>query len=559
MPNIIKINPKYKIPISSRIGKKFSFRFGFERSSDSISSDTDGQDYLAAIYDTNQISFALCDGVSQSFFGDIAAKILGDSLVDWFWNNRNLRTMDLAVINSALSSFLDQLPFEARQQVQEFQLPEGLALMLPEVLEKKRALGSETTFVTGNIDFITGRIFLAWMGDSRLRLWKSNKELSDTLLDRDSFQTKERWSTHRGQIGKLHTIALKIDQIDRCILYSDGLAKLDKKVGEFIPGSTTLEQLIQDTHHFPTSDDISYLEIFWGSNPNWDKLRPKAPGQFIVIPDEDNGTVGASWRPVRQATNYEIAVITSRGWRVYETNNPEFSIDYKALREGSLSFCVRTWIDGEVSPWSRLEKVSLKVVDYEQPVASLPTPPLSYPSPRKMPQPTHLPRLNTHSMATKSRNNRRGYILAILPLLLVAFMLVLSLSIGGNQKYHPRQLTSWAKHGTLIITETSTPTVTLTPTEKPTKTPTPTEKPSNLLEENSNPRRQSGKPFLKLWEWLLQLLKKKETSNISKSNNANVVDKSLKLSYEINRLSFQNYLSKGSNIDNNDFKYFEKC
>ena len=147
MHSEIRTNQRHKIPIIALIGKKYSFRYGFERSGDSILSDTEGQDYIAINYDDAHMAFALCDGVSQSFFGDIASRLLGNALVEWLWENGGLLDSNRSSFENHLSSFLDQLTDKARQQVQQFQLPAGLALMLPEVLEKKRALGSETTFI----------------------------------------------------------------------------------------------------------------------------------------------------------------------------------------------------------------------------------------------------------------------------------------------------------------------------------------------------------------------------------------------------------------------------
>jgi len=513
MHSEIRTNQRHKIPIIALIGKKYSFRYGFERSGDSILSDTEGQDYIAINYDYAHMAFALCDGVSQSFFGDIASRLLGNALVEWLWENGGLLDSNRSSFENHLSSFLDQLTDKARQQVQQFQLPAGLALMLPEVLEKKRALGSETTFIAGFINFNTHRILLAWMGDSRLRLWQSNNELSSTLLGNEKFLTRERWSTHRGRIGTLHTAIVSTQQIDRCLLYSDGLAKLDRKAGKYIPGTRTLEQLIEDSRHYAGSDDISYLEVYFGSNPDWDKPLPKSPFQFRVQSDPENEMIKTTWHPVRLASNYELAVITSKGWRVHETEKPEFSINYKGSIENSMSFCVRAWVNGETSPWSRLEKTDIQAKEKDIPAyLPPPLPPLqpSYGSPQQYPNSNFSQNFRYPSMAKRRRPESKSYLIFFLPILLFALLVVLAFSIDGEKKYSPTRLTSLANKGTLIITETYTPTPSHTPTLEPSKTPTPKVKSRDRVNDRNLKNNENEES--KFWQWLLNIFRNEPAS-----------------------------------------------
>src|SRR5690349_24469105 len=58
----------------------------YNRSIDSIQANTIGQDYVVFRYGPTDLTFAVCDGVGQSFMGDLAARLLGDALVDWLWD-----------------------------------------------------------------------------------------------------------------------------------------------------------------------------------------------------------------------------------------------------------------------------------------------------------------------------------------------------------------------------------------------------------------------------------------------------------------------------------------
>src|SRR5688500_8353015 len=64
-------------------GRTFSYRYAYARSADSRAANDPGQDYLTFQEEGNSFAFVLCDGVSQSFYGEIAARVLGDGLVAW--------------------------------------------------------------------------------------------------------------------------------------------------------------------------------------------------------------------------------------------------------------------------------------------------------------------------------------------------------------------------------------------------------------------------------------------------------------------------------------------
>ena len=63
----------------------FSFRYAYARSKDSQINNESGQDYITWRDNSEKLVFALCDGVSKSFFGEIGAKLLGNMLVSWLW------------------------------------------------------------------------------------------------------------------------------------------------------------------------------------------------------------------------------------------------------------------------------------------------------------------------------------------------------------------------------------------------------------------------------------------------------------------------------------------
>ena len=70
-----------ELPVSDGGGGGFAWRYAYARAADLIAMDEGGQDYLALRWADGVVAFSLCDGVSLSFYGDLAARRLGHELV----------------------------------------------------------------------------------------------------------------------------------------------------------------------------------------------------------------------------------------------------------------------------------------------------------------------------------------------------------------------------------------------------------------------------------------------------------------------------------------------
>lgn len=253
----------------------FIYRYTYARSADTRIAGDVGQDYLVFRHNEHTFVFALCDGVSQSFYGDLAARFIGEALMDWLWN-RLPANVEVHSLRDLLTAHLSVLTAPATALVQAQPLPQDAPPMLREVLEQKRALGSESTFVCGRIDrpsrpFPEGRIALAWMGDSRLRLWGASGERTAELGD--TFHTAERWSSRHGPVGgEPHLFLAPLEQDGRRVVlgvmaYSDGLAALDQFPQS--PKNSVVRDLVRAGEAATTSDDIAFLEVWLQPTPAW--------------------------------------------------------------------------------------------------------------------------------------------------------------------------------------------------------------------------------------------------------------------------------------------------
>ncbi len=246
----------------------FAWRYAYARAAETCASGDTGQDYLTLSSDDRTFLFAVCDGVSQSFYGGLAAQLVGDALITWLESDLPNST-NPQVVQQALSTFLCSLTGAGTAAVQQQALPGSMPAMLRDVLEQKRSVGTETTFVCGRIDAPStqlpdGHAVLAWMGDSRLRIWGEAGERTAELGD--TFQTSERWGSVRGLVGGVPHIFVAptrengVLSLQRVSAYSDGLALLDTIDGT--PSSSDLNSLISQANNSPTSDDISLLEVW---------------------------------------------------------------------------------------------------------------------------------------------------------------------------------------------------------------------------------------------------------------------------------------------------------
>jgi hypothetical protein len=244
---------------------QFCMTWGYARSTDTREAGETGQDYLTFCSDAKSLRFALCDGVSQSFYGELAARCVGDALMDWF--RERPAGGDLAARLTALTG-------PGTDLVRACTLPAGLPPILTRVLEQKRSIGSEAMFAAGRLDLPApdvpdGLLSVARMGDCRLRVWEADasgyeSERLGTWLGQAL--TEQRWSTARGLVGggpNLHEIPLADPgqgcRITAVLLYSDGLAGLDTFATP--PTPQQLADMAAQAGADPGSDDLAFLLI----------------------------------------------------------------------------------------------------------------------------------------------------------------------------------------------------------------------------------------------------------------------------------------------------------
>jgi len=356
-------------PVQVVRDRPFAWRYAYARSADTRAAGEPGQDYLIFRHDDQTFVFALCDGVSQSFFGDLAAHFLGDELVDWLWKDLPL-VLDVQAIRTALSAYLHSLTVQATEQVLHRPLPLDVPPILRDVLEQKRVQGSESTFVCGRIDLPApslpqGRIILAWMGDSRLRLWGPEPTLSGAEAGErtaelgDTFHTAQRWSSRLGPVDSAPHIFITPVRLDgrdhstRLMAYSDGLAALDQF--SHSPSNFAVQDLITRAGESPTSDDVSFIEIWLGQMPDTVEATPLAAPRLLAV-QHSAGCVHATWQSIAGASHYQTE-IRNGGVQTWEVTSTSW--ESPPLEPRNYQMRVRGYRGQEPGEWSAAAVINL--------------------------------------------------------------------------------------------------------------------------------------------------------------------------------------------------------
>lgn len=253
--------------VTKQIGS-LQLRYSYARARETQLDNENGQDYLTYKGTSNEFVFCVCDGVSLSYYGNLAAQYLGDTLLEYMLSADSFNSTDTNLLQQQLHHYMQELTGPATQYVSQHHLPSSVTGILREVLEEKRELGSESMFVCGKLRFNemgeVEQVLLAWLGDTRVRIWNEGSERSDRL--QGSFSTQNRWSTVRGNIGHAPYVYSAVmsnpdQRVTRVQVYTDGMSDLDNRNDSL--NDQELMGLMDSEKKKATSDDITFLELSW--------------------------------------------------------------------------------------------------------------------------------------------------------------------------------------------------------------------------------------------------------------------------------------------------------
>lgn len=352
---IVTINQDTDTPARRELLPGLVLTYLFDRSRDSKKNNAPGQDFICYAHDGQRLTFAVCDGVSQSFYGDLAAHYIGEHLVAWL---AALTITDDAAFDTELDRMLKAWVDDANAQVQIKPLKSSLPPMLKDALERKRENGSEAMFIAGRVDLAARQLAICWMGDMRFWLWDNHGAAMD--IPDAVWETKERWSSRIGPKsgageGYAHTLVRSLNGVTRLTVHSDGIGSRTDALRTLSLAS--LDQLAIDLGSAPASDDVSIFDVAFQTV----KLGEPLPAPILQQLQLQETTL--LWSEIPEATAYRVKL---------ETNDAQWTVDVPIntyflpvdLAMGGVQCSVQA-LSNEYPPglWSEPLKVQLSVAE----------------------------------------------------------------------------------------------------------------------------------------------------------------------------------------------------
>ena len=263
---IIEIDQRIDSPVSTFFSKNISLRYAYKRKLDAKDdSGYRGEDYLVVRSEEAKTVFALCDGVASSFFGALGSQLLGEALVDWLWYSfadSTLTPTDGDVESKALAEFLNANTEIGKELTSQKDISSNNIYLARELKERKEAHGTQSNFVCGVINYPkekveAGYVYLFWLGDAKLRLFKGKQE--NTELLNATWDSSEAWSSIHGVVGNIHSRFLSTNDVDHIIAHSDGANPVEQNL-QPSNNNGQLDKLLAQAQEIK-DDDVSYLEI----------------------------------------------------------------------------------------------------------------------------------------------------------------------------------------------------------------------------------------------------------------------------------------------------------
>lgn len=225
------------------------------------------QDYVRVLSNEigSSISFCVCDGVGSSYHGGFAAHYLATQLVEWLHH-----LTEIPARPADISPLLQQWAKEGQVELLQLALPPDTPSMLRGILEELRDdYGSQTVFLCGRVDYpppddssevsLSGvHALFYWMGNITAHVF-AGAGVEQTLGD--THNDANRWSTKKGVQGAPRARVLTMDNLDRILIYTDGLSASGSESRLLHEPDTQL--CMQDLLTQPATDDITILELRW--------------------------------------------------------------------------------------------------------------------------------------------------------------------------------------------------------------------------------------------------------------------------------------------------------
>lgn len=262
--SIVELDQACITPLTVYCRGPFRLRYAHSPSAICREKHERSQDYTVWRAEQHRVAFAVCDGVSNSFFGGIASQAIGEALIERLWKlaeDQKSSDREPPELAQALSDFLNSRTARTTSYLNAKDLSGADSEFAREGAEVKRERsGSQSNFVCGVIDIPggalpKGRVLLFWLGDARLQAWKDNDNRSTSLLNA-KWDNHEAWSSKFGVTGPVHAYCGTLEDVNCIIAHTDGVNDISAQLSPSLSEKDLAAAL--DTLG---EDDVSFFEV----------------------------------------------------------------------------------------------------------------------------------------------------------------------------------------------------------------------------------------------------------------------------------------------------------
>lgn len=251
------------IPFTKEVSRHGEIGYAFYRSAESSLNNIESQDYMVFRDSPNKFCFVICDGVGQSYFGQLAAELLGKYLFSWL-EDLDVNQLNDRVLAGKLYTGLNDLTGKGQEMITEHKLPADMPDLQLMALQEEKKYGSEAVFLCGRIDFdLESKIEppylnLFWLGDVSFHIYEF---LGKELDFPGQWQNKERWSTKDGVKGAqiVNYWNESLANVGKLVAHSDGIKRVSGQLFDLTNNPDEMKVAVENLYSASDSDDISLV------------------------------------------------------------------------------------------------------------------------------------------------------------------------------------------------------------------------------------------------------------------------------------------------------------
>lgn len=289
--------------------------YSYGRSREARKAEQPSEDHLIYQYDSNQLIFAICDGVGQSIGADFAARYLTDQLIHFFLSVTKQEKGNHASLVNHLNLSLDL----AQEYINQAPNPFYPTSRKYHFFEQHRKEGAEAKFIAGTVDFNSGDITVYSLGDlifaaidtagqvlpgPNMAIGRWLRQAARKSVQPPRWENAGTWSSRHGVVNaqSLETWRYSVTNLQQISFASDGLLAMFRNTYD-VKFRNSISSMLAKACRVG-KDDISYLKL---------TFQPPSATELHQVKEWSQIGDIFRWQPVPGADGYRIILESPRG------------------------------------------------------------------------------------------------------------------------------------------------------------------------------------------------------------------------------------------------------